>query len=268
METERTTAPPVVKLRKTNEGNKKGVTGVIYGPPGVGKTSLLRTVRPYYNYEDVLFINIDAGDAVLNDLEIPTLDIGPSTDVRLMKAIYHEIVSGKHKFKLVFIDSISEEETYMRNIIMSGRGKSFMTLKEYGDAATKLREYSRLYRSLRDLGIDIIYCALEQDLDIQNDSTGVITKCVPFVSKKMVTDICAMVDFVAHMEKDDKTGLRWFRLESNDRFIAKKRFSWLDNFEKPSISDLMTKIKEGGSNKLPMEVDPEGDKLEREMEDK
>lgn len=259
--------PPTVKLRKTNEGDKKGVTGIIYGPPGIGKTSLLRTIAPHYEAEDVLFINIDAGDAVINDLEIATLDIGYSTDVRVLKAMYHEIVTGKCKPRLVFLDSISEEETYMRNIITSGRGKSFPTIKEFGDAAFKLREYLRLYRSLRDQGVDVIFCALEQDMDIQNDTNGVVTKCVPYVSKKMVIDVCAMVDFVAHMEKDDRTEARWFRMESNDRFLAKKRFPWLEKFEKPSLSELMDKIKAGGSNKLPAEVDPEGDKLARSMEE-
>lgn len=259
-------APPVVKLRKTSEGTKKGTTGIIYGPPGIGKTCLLRTIAPFYDQEDVLFINIDAGDAVVNDLDIPTLDITYSTDVRVMKAMYQEIVTGKIKPRLVFIDSISEEENYMRNIITSGRGKSFPTIKEFGDAAFKLREYLRLYRSLRDLGIDVIFCALEQDMDIQNDTNGIVTKCVPYVSKKMVIDVCAMVDFVAHMEKDDKTEVRWFRMESNDRFIAKKRFAWLDKFEKPSLSELIQKIKDGGSNRLPMEDDPEGDKLARSLE--
>ena len=262
----KTTPPPLVKLRKTNDSVSRGITGIIYCPPGIGNTSLLRTVEPHYDSSDVLFINIDAGDAVINDIEISTLDISPSTDVRLMKAMYQQIVTGQCKPRLVFLDSISEMENYMRNIITSGRGKSFPTIKEFGDSAFKLREYLRLYRSLRDLGIDVIFCALEQDMDIQNDTNGVVTKCVPYVSKKMVIDVCAMVDFVAHMEKDDKTEVRWFRLESNDRFIAKKRFPWLEKFEKPSLGELMVKIKAGGSNKLPMELDPEGDKLARSLE--
>lgn len=263
-------APPVIKLRKANEGAPKGVTGIVYSAPGIGKTSLLRTIAPHYSISDVLFINIDAGDTVVSDLDISTLDIGPTTDLRALKLLYHKIVSGEiladKTNRLVFIDSLSEEETYMRNAITSNRGKAFPTIKEYGDSAIKLREYSRLYRGLRDIGIDVIYCALEQDMDIQNDTNGVVTKCVPMVSKRMVVDMMGMVDFVAHMEKDDRTEQRWLRMQSNDRFSAKTRFPWLDKFEPPSLSELMAKIKEGGSYKLPSEMDPEGERVERNVE--
>lgn len=47
----------------------KGVKALIVGPAGVGKTSLLRTLNP----ETTLFIDLEAGDLAVQDVQVDTL---------------------------------------------------------------------------------------------------------------------------------------------------------------------------------------------------
>jgi hypothetical protein len=51
---------------------KRGIKGLIVGPPGVGKTSCLRTLDP----ARTLFIDIEAGDLSVADVPVDTIRLG------------------------------------------------------------------------------------------------------------------------------------------------------------------------------------------------
>jgi ABC-type arginine transport system ATPase subunit len=52
--------------------NARGVTCLILGPTGVGKTSLVRTIN---EPASVLFVDIDRGDLAVQDLKLDTVQI-------------------------------------------------------------------------------------------------------------------------------------------------------------------------------------------------
>ena len=103
---------------------RRGAKGLIVGPTGVGKTSLLRTVDPF----STLFIDAEAGDLSVQDVQIDTIRLddwpaardlacrigGPNSSfpptVAYSVAHYDAIggaLENLDKYETVFIDSIT-----------------------------------------------------------------------------------------------------------------------------------------------------------------
>ena len=62
---------------------KKPIKGAIFGPHGVGKTSLLWTVDP----DKTLFLNLEGGDLAIQDCPVDSIEIGTWEDAMNMACL-------------------------------------------------------------------------------------------------------------------------------------------------------------------------------------
>jgi len=226
-----------MKLEKVGDKINRGLAIVIYANPGVGKTTLAATLP----VSDTLFINVEAGLG-------PLLGTGHTIfnllDRNLddLDKLYKYLRTEKHPFKYVVIDNLSELEQWILLYLTHSRNKDFTELREYGDAAFKLREYMHLFRDLTEKGITVVFNAWEQLMDIKQEAGTIITMTFPKMSRKVAPELCGIVDIVGHLEVHEKTNKRWLRIGPSDQYLTKTQFKGLDSGEPADLPALIEKI--------------------------
>jgi len=223
-----------VKIGKSID---RGISLLIYADPGVGKTTLATTLP----VGETLIINTEAGLGPV--LGTDHVIFNMKRDLTQVDSLYKYLRTEKHPFKYVVLDNLSEFEEWLIIRLTDFRSKDFAELKEYGDAAFKMSEYTRLFRDLVDSGITVVFNAWEQNITVKNDSSGeVITKICPKMFKSITLEVCGIVDAVGRLEKYDKTGDRWIRFHPQKNLIAKCQFKGLDECEPADLMHVLKKL--------------------------
>ena len=229
---------PVFKPEFVKLGDKihRGLSIIIYADCGIGKTTLASTLPP----DETLIINIEAGIG-------PLLGKGHHVfylkrELTELEELYRYLRTEKHPFKFVVIDNISELEQWIIEVLRQGRGKDFPELAEYGDAAAKMREYMHKFRDLVENGVTVVMNAWEMNVDLKNAGGEVVTKTSPKMFRKLVPDVCGIVDMVGRLECWDKTGDRWVRFHPQKNLIAKTQFKGISAEEPANLVEIIEKV--------------------------
>lgn len=215
----------------------RGISILIYADPGVGKTTLASTLPE----KETLIINTEAGLGPLLGTKHVVFNLH-GDEVKQLNDLYKYLRTEKHPFKYVVLDNISELEQWVILAITQRRGKEFTEVKEYGDAAYKIREYIHLFRDLIYEGITVVFNAWEFPLEIRRTSGEVITKTFPKVAKRIAPELCGIVDVVGHLEVHEKSRKRWIRLGPSDQYITKCQFKGLSDGEPADLPSLLEKL--------------------------
>lgn len=231
----------MLKLKPIGNKINRGISMIIYGNPGVGKTTLATTLPP----DETIIINAEAGlgpllgkgHVVFNVLEA----VKNNAFERVIDDLYKELRTSKHPFKNVVLDNLSEIENQLILSITEDHGKKAPTLREYGDAAYKMKQWVHQYRDLVYNGINVIFNAWEFPMDLRNAEGCLLSLICPKVSKSIVPVVCGCVDVVGHLEVYGETGRRWVRIRPNDLCLCKSQFKGVgDTKDAGEIADLPT----------------------------
>jgi phage nucleotide-binding protein len=221
----------------------RGVSAIIYGNPGVGKTTLLTTLPP----KETLIVNTEAGEGPLlgtgiNQFNVrKALEKNPDIDA-VITNLYKFLRTKNHPFKYVAIDNISE---LVEQLVLSytlQRNKKLPELKEHGDTAYKIREIVYNFRDLVYQDISVIFNAWETVKEIRQTDGSLVSLIIPMIGNKTSYQMCGLVDMVGRLETAEKTDKRWIRFGSNPFYLTKSQFKGVDRGEIADLPHIINKI--------------------------
>jgi phage nucleotide-binding protein len=196
-----------------------GLNMILFGSPGVGKTTLAASAQDSKYGRNVLFIDVEGG----------TRSIADRTDVQVVRPanfgevrdIFDWIMTEEHSFQTFVIDTIVElQQLGMKDIMLTAKDPEWPGLQEWGKSSDQITRLVRAFRGLAQTkGWNVIFTAHASE---QKDEAEGRIYVRPNLTPKVTERICGAVDVVGYMTKEDD-GTRKLQLGPTRRVMSKYR---------------------------------------------
>ena len=210
-----------LKFLKASEVNDAwGVNMLIYGAPGVGKTTFAASAQDSPYGKDVLFIDVEGGVRSIADRDDITIFRPDSFDD--VKSVFMALKNGElAQFKTVVVDSIGETQALgLRTIMRTAKNPDLPGLQDYGKSNEQI---GILIRGLRGLaqaqGVNVVITALA--VESKDENTGAILTR-PALTPKALELATGAVDMLGYMTQK-KDGTRVLNFQPSTSYMAKLR---------------------------------------------
>ena len=189
------------------------LTVLIYGTPGMGKTTLLGNLKGR-----TLIVDVDKGTSVLTGNE--------NVDVLRLSEDFREVPELTKQLKTscpyenVCLDSLSELERAILTRLASTNSIGTPTQQDYGKANNSFMNACRLFR---DINANIFFTAWEQYTEVIAPSGEKYSRIEPMIRDKNMNNVVGLCDIVGRLYVDRETEERRVWLEARPNVIAKDR---------------------------------------------
>ena len=180
---------------------------IVYGDPGVGKTSLINTMP------DPILIDLERGFTTLEkDVEIAVCDT--LDDVRA--AIKHVIKTGK---KSIVIDSIARLLDVMANDILEKNRLQKLRIQDYGTIAKSIKDLFWNLKVKNKINVLATGYPIEENSDGDDSQTYIRLAVSPKSLRSALPGVCDLLGYMFV----DKAGKRKILVQASPRVHAKSR---------------------------------------------
>lgn len=272
---------PAFRIER-NTKRRRYLKLLIYGPYGVGKTTLAATSVESEEMCDVLMINAEGGDLVLEEDRFQNIDIVPVRTVRQLSSVYEylrqhclkcqegdeewlrtsqaklfgmeedQIGEGLEmplrKYRTVMIDTLSELERYVMDHILgiadTARLDEDVPPEEWAEYKKNHHMVQRLIRKFRDLPMNIIFTCAQQF--VQDESKK--QKYMPDMTGKLANKVQGFMDMVGYyastFEDDKRIRVLFVEPSPQGKYDAKHRYAKFkgDRFKEPTLGGILKQV--------------------------
>lgn len=233
-------------IKSTRNHNTDSIKAIIYGPSGVGKTTLAGTTE-----EPTLVVSFEGGLLSLSDKDVDFIDCTTSDDGKVLSKserlqklnqVYQWLQTdeAKQKYKWIFIDSLSEIAQNVVEKLQAIFPDRKDALPMWGEVSKEIRFIIKAFRDLP--GYNVVFTALNE---IEKDEMGARFQSLQLPGKiaqqtPAYFDLC-LYYHVFEDENGDKK--RVLITQPTDKAIAKDRSGKLDLMMQPNLSEISKRIR-------------------------
>ena len=208
---------------------------LISGDRGTGKTYLVGTAAQIPEFRDVLVVDAEGDRITLAGWE--HIYITRATSWQDLIDVRDFMDEGNHGYHTVIIDSMTAMQDYCLQKIMEETKNTTgaPSQQEYNKSTGRIRPLIRHLRNraAQDGWALILTAGIRTDKD---EHTG-RTSTLPAMTPTLAREIAGMVDTVAQLEFEDKTGKRTLYLREKPRTVVKTRQPFYAEQVPKSIED-------------------------------
>lgn len=201
---------------------------MIYGPPGIGKTTLALSAVDHAQTRDVLVINVEGGLLSVVD-KMEHADVVDYTNLKGLQDICWFLIKSKHNYKTVVLDSLSELQMTNIEAIVKAEvatrknpnrvSEDDIWQEDYKASTAQLR---RVTRAFRDLPMHVVFTCHDHTT---STSDGTVSKIHPALTPKLRQSVIGYIDILGYMfiKEIDNKPVRHMLVQPTGKFDAKDR---------------------------------------------
>lgn len=238
------------KLSKTSDAVHKRLTVLIYGDPGIGKTSLAKTL-PVQDDARLFYLAADPGQLVLRDRNFSVAEAPDGVwTPSIFEQVYDYLRENAGSYDWIVVDGLDEiGDCILRSKLQTIRDGR----KAYGEMADWMDQWTKKMRDIK--GSSVLFITHIQSTQ---DDEGVMRWGPSFPGKAFKEKLPDLFDMVGCMRPVRDEGgkvqrLIQFKPEGDPRYTVKDRSGAMAMFENPDMGSVFKKIHEAGIDLQPDE---------------